>query len=271
MPELPEVETLCRQLHAKIAGETILAQKAYDQKLYEIGDVSKRIVRRVRRRGKTILLDLDNGQSLVIHLRMSGRLFWHASKTKLPHTRWRLNFTSGHADLVDPRRFATVKLEKTDYENAGREVLTRFDEQAFLLGQSKRKICVKTLMMDPIFTPVKFCMTQESLPGDHLQPLQELNGKKYFTFPAAFWKKPLKNGERPFLTGATFTDTRVKISMNFRFIAGRATFAPDAAMLFKESNRADEVPIIVRGVRNKQALNIAGVPFWRMKRQEGDP
>ncbi|HOC60279.1 MAG TPA: bifunctional DNA-formamidopyrimidine glycosylase/DNA-(apurinic or apyrimidinic site) lyase [Smithellaceae bacterium] len=149
MPELPEVETLCRQLHAKIAGETILAQKAYDQKLYGIGDVSKRIVRRVRRRGKTILVDLDNGQSLAIHLRMSGRLFWHASKTKLPHTRWRLNFTSGHADLVDPRRFATVKLENTVYENAGREVLTRFDERAFLLGQSKRKICVKTLMMDP--------------------------------------------------------------------------------------------------------------------------
>jgi formamidopyrimidine-DNA glycosylase len=149
MPELPEVETLCRQLHAKIAGKKIRAASVFDEKLQGTGDLRGRIVREVRRSGKTILLLLDDAQTIAIHLRMTGRLFWHASKTKPRHSRWRLSFAAGNVDLVDPRRFATVKIEKSRREQDGPDLLTGFDEKAFLERQARRKISVKVLLMDP--------------------------------------------------------------------------------------------------------------------------
>lgn len=149
MPELPEVETVCRQLQAKIAGEKIKAARVFDDKLKGIGDLGGRIVREVRRFGKTILLILDNGQSIAIHLRMTGRLFWHASKTRPPHSRWRLSLAAGNIDLVDPRRFATVKVVETAPAKDGKDLMTGFDEKAFLETQARRKISVKVLLMDP--------------------------------------------------------------------------------------------------------------------------
>ncbi len=149
MPELPEVETLCRQLHAKIAGEKIAATEIFDEKLKGIGILRGRTVREVRRSGKTILLILDNGQSIAIHLRMTGRLFWHASKAKPPHSRWRMSFAAGNVDLVDPRRFATVKVMETTAGKDSKDLLNGFDEKAFLDRQAKRKISVKVLLMDP--------------------------------------------------------------------------------------------------------------------------
>lgn len=149
MPELPEVETLCRQLHAIIAGEKIRATSVFDEKLQETGDIRGRIVREVRRSGKTILLLLDDGRTIAIHLRMTGRLFWHASKTKPRHSRWRMGFAAGNVDLVDPRRFATVKVVETTPGTDDKDLLTGFDETAFLERQAKRKISVKVLLMDP--------------------------------------------------------------------------------------------------------------------------
>jgi len=149
MPELPEVETLCRQLQEKIAGEKIRATGIFDEKLKGIGNPRGRIVREVRRSGKTILLLLDDGRTIAIHLRMTGRLFWHASKTKPRHSRWRMGFAAGNVDLVDPRRFATVKIEKSRREKDDNDLLTGFDEKAFLERQARRKISVKVLLMDP--------------------------------------------------------------------------------------------------------------------------
>lgn len=148
MPELPEVETLCRQLRDRISGEKILMTIVYDDKLAGLENLGGRVIEEVHRHGKTLSLGMDDGRSIVIHLRMSGRLFWHTSKTTRPHSRWRMMFTNGNVDLVDPRRFATVKIARTGPEDKFKDLLGSFDEKTFLEKQASRKVGVKILLMD---------------------------------------------------------------------------------------------------------------------------
>src|SRR6266567_527913 len=84
MPELPEVETLRRQLQATLPGRTIvdvwfsdglprLVRRTNEEQFVEA--VCGRTILCVRRRGKWLILDLSDGLSLVAHLRMTGRWF----------------------------------------------------------------------------------------------------------------------------------------------------------------------------------------------------
>ena len=83
MPELPEVDLVARVLGKIIKGKTIAAAELRRQRL--VPDMSPeafaellrdRTIDIVRRRGKHILIDLSGGQTLITHLRMSGR-FMH--------------------------------------------------------------------------------------------------------------------------------------------------------------------------------------------------
>ncbi len=149
MPELPEVETLCCQLQGKIAGKKILAAKVFDHKLDGIANVRGMRICGVCRRGKTVEMRLHDGRSIVVHLRMSGRLFWRADRKKEPHTRWRMTLVDGNLDLVDPRRFATVRVVHAGRESLSNDLMGRFDFRNFMQSQAGRRIHVKTLLMDP--------------------------------------------------------------------------------------------------------------------------
>ena len=149
MPELPEVETLCRQLRQKATGAKILRTDVYDEKLARQESIRGCVIRDVRRCGKTISLILNDDRSVLIHLRMTGRLFWRDQETIEPHTRWRMETDGGNVDLIDPRRFATVKIEKTKADRNGQDILTNFSRKAFLEKQAGRKVSVKVLLMDP--------------------------------------------------------------------------------------------------------------------------
>jgi formamidopyrimidine-DNA glycosylase len=148
MPELPEVETLCRQLHKKIAGNKILETEIYDSKLAHMESLKGRTVQTVSRMGKTIVVMLDNGISVLIHLRMTGRLLWQKKKERPAHSRWRMSFAEGNVFLIDPRRFATIKILKTMANGIDNDIMHRFDQQAFIAKYGKRKTKVKNLMMD---------------------------------------------------------------------------------------------------------------------------
>jgi formamidopyrimidine-DNA glycosylase len=81
MPELPEVETVARQLDPELRGRRILRLEVLDGRWSrpvppeELGDaVSGRTIRGLGRRGKYLLLELDREQTLVMHLRMTGNL-----------------------------------------------------------------------------------------------------------------------------------------------------------------------------------------------------
>lgn len=149
MPELPEVETLCRQLQEQVAGARIRSMSVYDPRLDGIKDLRGRIIREVKRSGKTIHLILDDHRSVAIHLRMTGRLFMHNEKTSLPHGRWRLAFEECNLELVDPRRFATVKIIPTRKTTPHNDLIVHFSEKKFMESQAKRKVNIKRLLMDP--------------------------------------------------------------------------------------------------------------------------
>lgn len=83
MPELPEVETIRAQLAGRIPGRAFSAVEVFDPKVVSpedpdafAGAVTGRRVTSVGRRGKYLLIDLDSGDTLAVHLRMTGRLHW---------------------------------------------------------------------------------------------------------------------------------------------------------------------------------------------------
>ena len=148
MPELPEVETLSRQLQKKICGGKILATEVYDDKLAHVKDVRGKKVLAVERKGKMIAIILDDGNSIFVHLRMTGRLFWQKDSARPKHSRWRMTFADGNVFLIDPRRFATVNIFKKAESDSGEDIFKEFNLKTFLKNHGSRRTKVKSLIMD---------------------------------------------------------------------------------------------------------------------------
>ena len=116
MPELPEVETLCRQLNTVLPGEEILRIEILDSRLGKIEGLVGMRVEAVTRSGKSIHIKMDGGLTAALHLRMSGRLLYLAASVPpasnfFPYSRLVIGFSSGTLVLIDPRRFATFALQ----------------------------------------------------------------------------------------------------------------------------------------------------------------
>lgn len=84
MPELPEVETIRRGLDKFITGQKIhkvrvLCDKSF-QGPHQLAENTK--IQSIRRRGKALLIDLENHITLLIHLRMTGQLIYRAHGTE---------------------------------------------------------------------------------------------------------------------------------------------------------------------------------------------
>jgi formamidopyrimidine-DNA glycosylase len=118
MPELPEVETVCRQLEPELAGRRIERLEVLDERWSrpvapaELGAaVSGRTIRGLGRRGKYLLLALDGAQTLVMHLRMTGNLVLGNGSTSERHLRARFHLDDGRELwFTDPRRFGEAFL-----------------------------------------------------------------------------------------------------------------------------------------------------------------
>ena len=87
MPELPEVETVRRGLKDYILNKKIVQVKVDCEKSFvggaEMAQAAEgAIVTDIRRRGKALLIDLDNGCTLMIHLRMTGQLIWRGALSR---------------------------------------------------------------------------------------------------------------------------------------------------------------------------------------------
>ncbi|MEA2456922.1 MAG: formamidopyrimidine-DNA glycosylase, partial [Thermoleophilaceae bacterium] len=81
MPELPEVETIRRQLEPAVVGRTITGAEILDERFTrpqrpaEVEEeLAGRRIEASRRRGKYLILDLSGDRHLVMHLRMTGNL-----------------------------------------------------------------------------------------------------------------------------------------------------------------------------------------------------
>lgn len=99
MPELPEVETVKRGLHALIVGKTVKSVTYDAPKSFPNApaDVEKFLIKAtitdVRRRAKVLIIDLNTNYSLIIHLKMTGQLVFVMADYKLGLASRRNNVT----------------------------------------------------------------------------------------------------------------------------------------------------------------------------------
>lgn len=131
MPELPEVHTTVEGLKRVIVGKTIegvwsdfhvgtahgqrqtIKNKKYFEKFKRITKGAK--IKSVERRGKNILIGLNNGQTIVVHMKMTGHLMYGATD-KFVHLIFKLK-NSKDLVLSDMRKFASVSIIKTEKLN----------------------------------------------------------------------------------------------------------------------------------------------------------
>ncbi len=121
MPELPEVETVRRGLAAALSGQRIegVTVRRTDLRVPVPLDLGQRLVGRqiaaFDRRGKYLLVRLDDGQVLIVHLGMSGRLSIDPDRADGPHDHIVFHFEGGAtASFTDHRRFGLVTICEQD-------------------------------------------------------------------------------------------------------------------------------------------------------------
>lgn len=168
MPELPEVETVKRTLQTKLAGlmftggQVLLPKVVREPGPEEFTEIIKnKKILEVGRRGKYLLLRLSGGYTLVVHLRMTGRLVYCADdRPPIKYTHVILPLDNGHRLIfADMRQFGGMWLTPTPalaslsgYKDLGMEPLDgRFTRDFF-----KKKLChrharIKSLLLDQKF------------------------------------------------------------------------------------------------------------------------
>jgi formamidopyrimidine-DNA glycosylase len=160
MPELPEVETIVRDLREDISGRRIsnvrfLTRSVWRKHVPSTQSLVGATIERLDRMGKNILIFLSNGRVLIVHLKMTGRLtFEKPSAPKKKHTHFILSLNGGELRFNDIRRFGYLdlvysqKLGKVPY-------LARLGPDALKIGRQEftelirtRKRIIKALLLD---------------------------------------------------------------------------------------------------------------------------
>ena len=150
MPELPEVETLCRQLDTAITGLTVHNIVTLDTaKLADFPDRIGHQIKNVRRQGKHIVVNFADDESMIVHLRMTGRFLWQADEGEPPrHTRMIMGFSAGRIAFIDPRRFMTVAKGDLPHRDNVMDPLTDMTPQRLAEKGKNTKRPIKTFLMD---------------------------------------------------------------------------------------------------------------------------
>ena len=166
MPELPEVETVSQGIKSKLLNHKIrkVIVKRRDLRFRMDTKLEQKItntkINRVSRRAKYILINLDNGLTVIIHLGMSGRIVVEdlkSSKNIFKHTHLEI-ITTGKKKMkfIDPRRFGSVLLHETNnlnthklIKNLAPEPLTKEFNATYLFKALKgRSANIKSIIMN---------------------------------------------------------------------------------------------------------------------------
>ncbi|MFH1464420.1 MAG: bifunctional DNA-formamidopyrimidine glycosylase/DNA-(apurinic or apyrimidinic site) lyase [Pseudomonadota bacterium] len=183
MPELPEVETIARRLRPDLLGRRILHLEArWPRSLTPSPEAVRgcegRAVIEVGRRGKLLLLGLEGGAWLGVHLRMSGRMEWAAPGQPEPrHARTLWHLDDGRALVMDDaRKFGRVTFTydmKDIIDNLGPEPLSAdLSPARFAVMLANRRRALKPLLLDQAFLAgLGNIYTDEALFRARLHPL----------------------------------------------------------------------------------------------------
>lgn len=172
MPELPEVQSIRNQLEKFVVGHKVLSVEVKNKKIAP--DDFKPIIgakfKVIRRFGKVLVFDFNNGYSTVSHIKLTGQFIYRGPNLKKPpalskkvvdgvpgkHTHVIFNLDkNGHLYYNDIRRFGWIKLTKTkevpDFgfiKKLGPEPFGKLDFKTFqgILAKTKRQI--KVVLMD---------------------------------------------------------------------------------------------------------------------------
>jgi formamidopyrimidine-DNA glycosylase len=165
MPELPEVETMVRDLQERVVGRTITNAQVYWDRMVLYPDVpgfkarlTGRRVEAVRRRGKFAIFDLDDGGMLGVHRGMTGSLLHRSLDSEDDRfVRARFQLDDGYElRMDDARKFGKLVVIAPDvdevaapWEGYGPEPLAAdLDPAEFRARFAGRRAAIKTLLLN---------------------------------------------------------------------------------------------------------------------------
>lgn len=131
MPELPEVEIVVRSLNALVKGNKISESILIREKLAPHTSpkqfaklVSNSTINFTHRRGKHILIDLDNGKTIIVHLRMSGRFMLLPMENENPKFSHAIFLLGNEKKLIfqDQRHFGFMRIVTTNELSEAKEL-----------------------------------------------------------------------------------------------------------------------------------------------------
>lgn len=163
MPELPEVETIVRDLAPLLTGARIIRVQVWDPLLVrfpEGEDFNRRltggIIRDMTRRGKYIVIGLDHNLTWLVHLRMTGRMLARLGQGER-HLRAQFTLDNGLClSYCDLRRFGDMwaffpgeEEHLGGFQTLGPEPLSEeFNQDWLLQAFARRKAPVKALLLN---------------------------------------------------------------------------------------------------------------------------
>lgn len=161
MPELPEVETYVRELAPQLQNKQVVDAQVFWPRIIAhpapelfVEWIRQRRFETFGRRGKYMLFGLDSGETLIIHLRMTGEVRVHSQPTPVDkHTHLRLDLDSGEQiHYRDQRKFGRIWLvddPETVLHKLGPEPFsTEFSPTAMSEALAQRTASIKALLLD---------------------------------------------------------------------------------------------------------------------------
>ena len=161
MPELPEVETVKNELLPYVVGRCVTGLTLLWEGIVKepsAGEFRSRLIGQritdIARRGKYLIFSLSGGDSLIIHLKMTGSLLIQQNSSELPKYTKAIIHLDNDTDIIfrDPRKFGVMRLVKdrdTIVGKLGPEPLEAdFTPQVLAQRLAKRKAPLKALLCE---------------------------------------------------------------------------------------------------------------------------
>lgn len=222
MPELPEVETIRRDLEKMIIGKKIINIRVIQKKsiknslAYFVQSLEKNSIESINRKGKLLSLKITkNNNNLLIHLRMTGQLVYYQEE-KIAEKNTRVIFTfSDNSQLFfnDTRRFGYLQIvnkkeKNAEFEKMGIDILDKHFtlEKLKKLLKNKRRNLKSFLLNQKLIAGIgniyadEICFNAKLRPDRKTETLRDNEIKKLYNSIIKIIKLAIKN------RGTTFND-----------------------------------------------------------------